>query len=246
MSHAQGSSVPRAGGPPPVGRPAFLYLHGFASSPASTKARAFAAWAAERGLPLEILDLRVPSFERLLLSAMIERVGAAIDAAGGAAARVALVGSSLGGLTALRVAEAEPRVCSVFAMAPALGIVPRWKARLGEAAWDAWRATGFLEVDDHATHQKARVHWGFVDELMRFDAERGSAPDVRVPVTIIHGTEDDVVDIASSRRWAKERAHVRLREVEDSHELGRSIPAILEEADRFFAGFVEPALPSPP
>jgi pimeloyl-ACP methyl ester carboxylesterase len=238
MSHAH----PFRGG---AGRPVFLYLHGFASSPASTKAQAFAGWAADRGLPLEVLDLRVPSFERLLLSAMIERVSAAIDAAGGAAARVALIGSSLGGLAALRVAEAEPRVCALFAMAPALGIVPRWKARLGEDAWEAWRTTGFLEVDDHATHRKARVHWGFVDELIRFDAERGSAPDVRVPVAIVHGTADDVVDIASSRGWAKERAHVRLREVEDSHELGGSIPTILAEADRFFAAFLGPSRASP-
>ncbi len=217
--------------------PVFLYLHGFASSPGSAKARAFASWAATHGVRLEVLDLRAPSFERLLFSAIEERVQRAIDAAGGRHARVALIGSSLGGLTACRVAEADPRVAAVFAMAPALQLASRWEARLGSEAWRAWRERGFLEVDDHATKQKARVHWGFVEELARIDAERGASPDVRVPVRIVHGTRDDVVDVQLSRDWSAGRRHVRLVEVDDGHELVASVPRVLAEADEFFRPF---------
>ena len=49
-------------------------------------------------------------------------------------------------------------------------------------------------------------------------------PDVRVPTCIVHGTRDDVVDIARSRDFAREKRHVRLVEVDDGHELVASIP----------------------
>lgn len=223
-----------------MSEPLFLYLHGFASSPSSTKARAFAGWAARHGVPLQVLDLRTPSFEGLLLSAMKAQVIHEIDAAGGARARVVLVGSSLGGLTACRVAEADPRVSAVFLMAPAFAIASRWEARIGAKAWENWKTSGFLEVDDLARKQKARVHWGFVEELASIDAAQGAFPDVRVPACIIHGTRDDVVDIDLSRSWSKGKRHVHLVEVDDTHELGASIPQILAEADDFFRPFLNP------
>jgi predicted esterase YcpF (UPF0227 family) len=215
-------------------RPAFLYLHGFASSVGSAKARAFVAWGKERDLAVEALDLRVPSFEGLRFSAITARVREAIDAHGGARARVALIGSSLGGLTACRVAEADPRVCAVFAMAPAFRLAERWRLRLGEAAWEAWRRDGFLEVDDYATGGKSRVEHGFVDELERLDV---GWPDVRVPTRIVHGVRDDVVGIDLSRTWARGKRHVGLVEVDDDHELRASIPRILTEAEDFFGIF---------
>lgn len=214
--------------------PTFLYLHGFASSVGSSKARAFIEWGKARGVGIEALDLRVPSFEGLLFSAIVARVREAIDAAGGPRARVALIGSSLGGLTAFRVAESDPRVCAVFAMAPAFRLVERWKATLGDIAWEEWRREGFREVDDHLTKGKSRVHFGFVSELETLDA---GIPDVRVPSCIVHGTKDDVVDVDRSREFAREKRHVRLVEVEDGHELVASIPRILAEAETFFAPF---------
>jgi uncharacterized protein len=155
-----------------VSGPVWLYLHGFASSPGSTKARAFQAWGEARGIPLEALDLRVPTFEDLRFSAMKARVREAIDASAGpggdrSRARAVLVGSSLGGLTACRVAEEDPRVCAVFAMAPAFRLAQQWRARMGDAAWEAWRRDGSLEVDDHATKRKARVSFAFVDASSR-------------------------------------------------------------------------------
>jgi len=215
--------------------PTWLYLHGFASSPSSRKARAFVEWGAARGLSIEALDLRVPSFEHLRFSAIKSRIRAAIDAAGGPHARAVLIGSSLGGLAACRVAEEDPRVCAVLAMAPAFGLVSRWRERLGEEAWEAWRRDGFVEVDDHATGAKSRVDFGFVAELEA--SQHGGLPDVRVPTLVVHGTNDDVVDVSSSRDFARGKPHVRLVEVEDGHELAASIERIFAESEIFFAPF---------
>jgi uncharacterized protein len=214
----------------------WFYLHGFASSPASNKARAFVSWGAERGVSIHALDLRVPSLSHLRFSQMLARVRQAIDAEG-ERARVVLIGSSLGGLTACRVAEAEPRVAALFLMAPAFRLAERWRSRLGEEAWARWRDTDKYEITDYATGQKTFVDHGFVQELAELESVGDGFPDVRVPTCIVHGVQDDTVDIELSRTWAKERRHVRLVEVDDGHELGASIPRILAEATAFFSPF---------
>jgi hypothetical protein len=108
--------------------PRWLYLHGLASSPQSTKAVAMAEHFGRRGVTLQRLDLRVPSMEHLRLSQIMATVEAAI---GGADDRALLFGSSLGGLAAARVAERDARVCALVLLAPAFRLFDRWRARLG-------------------------------------------------------------------------------------------------------------------
>ena len=83
--------------------PAWFYLHGFASSVQSNKARAFVGWGREHDVTVNALDLRVPSLEHLRFSAILAKVRDAI-ADQGELGRAVLIGSSLGGLTACRVA----------------------------------------------------------------------------------------------------------------------------------------------
>jgi pimeloyl-ACP methyl ester carboxylesterase len=213
--------------------PAWFYLHGFASSVQSNKARAFVQWGRDHDVTINALDLRVPSLEHLRFSQIVAKVRDAI-ADQGEKGRAVLVGSSLGGLTACRVAEKEPRVAALFLMAPAFRLAERWRRRLGEAAWLAWKSSGRFEVKDHATGNLTFVDHGFVEELALLDV---GFPDVRVPTCIVHGTKDETVDIELSREWAKTRPHVQLIEVDDDHELATSVPRILEEATRFFRPF---------
>ena len=215
--------------------PRFLYLHGFASGPESSKGRAVSAYFAARGLEVERLDLRKPSMEELRLSAMIAHVKERI---GGPRDRAVLFGSSLGGLTACRVAENDARVCALILMAPAFRMVERWERRMGENDWRAWKERGYLEVDDYANGGKVRVGYGFPEEAARIDAEGGGWPDVRVPTLIVHGVRDDVVDIELSRAWARGKRHVRLVDVDDGHELSGSVTQIAAESERFLSGFL--------
>jgi uncharacterized protein len=225
-----------------VSGPRFLYLHGFASGPQSSKGVAFSEHFGRLGVNIERLNLRLPSLERLRLSAGMAASRAAI---GGARDRAVMIGSSLGGLTAALAAAADPRVCALVLMAPAFRMVERWKARLGQAALGHWRETGWLEVDDYATKTRGRVDFGFLEDAAAVEAEldqqSGGWPDVRVPTLILHGRGDTVVDIATSRQFAAGKRHVRLVELDDGHELGASVPQLLDEAQRFLASFLVPA-----
>src|SRR5262245_11085539 len=176
----------------PMTGPRFLYLHGFASGPRSTKAMAFADHYARRDVHVERLDLRRPSLEHLRLSAILRTVREAI---GDERDRALLIGSSLGGLAAARVAEEDARVCALVLMAPAFRFIDRWPGRLGETAWRSWREIGWLEIFDYAEQSPARVDFGFAEDAAAVDARGGGWPDVRVPTLIVHGRSDEVVDI---------------------------------------------------
>jgi pimeloyl-ACP methyl ester carboxylesterase len=209
--------------------PTILYLHGFASGPGSKKGVAVAQRFGARGVDVQRLDLRIPTIERLSLGAMIARTRAAI---GGPADRAVLIGSSLGGLTAARVAAQDPRVCMLVLLAPAFRFADRWKARLGPEGWAAWMRDGWLDTHDHATGGTARVHADFAIEAAAID---DGWPDVRIPTLVIHGVHDDVVPVENSRTWAAGKRHVRLVELDDGHELVATLPVVLAELERFLA-----------
>jgi hypothetical protein len=201
--------------------PRVLYLHGFASGPLSTKGVAFERHFAARGIAIERLNLRVPSLQHLRLSAMLDVVRAAIGA------RAILIGSSLGGLTAARVAERDPRVSALVLLAPAFQLVERWRELPG---WDDWQRTGWREVTDYTTGGTANVDFGFPTDVASIDV---GFPDVRIPTLVMHGRNDDVVPIETSRAFAAGRPNVELIELDDGHELVASLPRLLAEAERF-------------
>lgn len=217
--------------------PRFLYLHGFASGPGSKKGVMLAAHYAERGVNLERLNLRLPSFEHLRVSAMLAAVRSTMDeSAAPQAERVVLFGSSLGGFVAAQVAARDPRVAALVLLAPAFHLVERWQQRLGAEGWQKWQESGWLETHDHTTGQLGRVDFDFVRDLSELDGQ--GLPDVRVPTLILHGRQDEVVDIATSRRFVEGKRHMRLVELEDGHELASSLPRIQEEADAFLLPFI--------
>jgi pimeloyl-ACP methyl ester carboxylesterase len=205
-----------------------LYLHGFASGPGSKKGVAFAEHFAARGITVDRLNLRVPSFEHLRLSQMIE---VAQQAIGEPRERAIVLGSSLGGLTAARLAERDARVGALVLFAPAFQLVERWRVALADD-FAAWERDGYREVLDYTTGGQARVDFGFVEDARAVDV---GFPDVRVPTLIIHGLHDDVVPVDHARRFAAGKPHVQLIEVDDGHELVASLPRLLAEAEAFLA-----------
>src|SRR5262249_9569576 len=147
-------------------RPRWLYLHGFASGPSSTKATQLAAHYRERGIELERLNLRLPSLEHLRMSAIIRHVK---DSIGGPPDPVVLFGSSLGGLSACRVAEDDARVFALVLLAPAFDFVTNLRERYGEKLMRSWKESGFVDIDDYVNKTRARLDYGFYEDCAAID-----------------------------------------------------------------------------
>ena len=119
----------------------FLYLHGFASGPNSSKARYFRDRFAALGIPLDVLDLEHGDFAGLTLSGMLQTIH---HAAAGTPA--VLIGSSLGGYLAALYAARHPEVERLVLLAPAFRFPTHYPATLGEAKLAAWRTSGKMPV----------------------------------------------------------------------------------------------------
>ena len=207
-----------------------FYLHGFASSAASTKASYFEARLREHRIPLQAPDLNEPDFSTLTISRMVEQVTMAIDRLP-SATRVVLVGSSLGGLVAVHVAQRRPgRVERLILLAPALAFGGTNSRSLGDRDLDQWKATGVTNVFHYGYGRMLPVGYALYADACGYDcAELALA----MPVQIFQGRNDTVVDPVSVEKWAVTRPNVELHMMDDDHQLGKSLDDIWMHVERF-------------
>lgn len=196
-------------------RPGVVYLHGFTSSPASQKAVFFHERLRERGIDVVIPDLNGPDFRQLTISGALREAAAALEEAKIAERGAVLIGSSLGGYLAAILASRDPRIRAAILMAPAFDLPARWTAWLGEEGIANWRQSRELEVDHHATGEKATLGFGFYLDAM------GHPPYPRpsCPTLILHGLHDESVGIGTSRKIAEGSPTIQLVELDSDHGL---------------------------
>jgi len=211
-----------------------IYLHGFASSPASSKAQRFARELGTRGIGFACPDFNEPAFETLTVTRMLDQTAAAIDDA--PAGPVALVGSSLGAFVALHAAardaaSARRRVDRMVLMAPALDFGGNRLRQLGEHGIEEWKRAGTLRVFHYAHHADRDVGYALYEDAARYDA---FDVNLALPMLVFQGTRDGSVDPSMVVRWARARPNVDLRLVDDEHQLTASIDDIWRASAALF------------
>jgi len=220
----------------------FFYLHGFASSPASTKARFFERHLAAHGVELHRPDLNAPDFETLTITRMVRQAERAI--LGLPAAPIVLIGSSLGALVALAIASRWSKRCTtaesglvaqypidrLILLAPALDFARSHEQRLGDEGLAQWRSAGTMPVYHYGEGRTRNVHYGLHEDALGYDA---FASYLDFPILLFHGRRDDLVDPGTVEAFARSRPNVILRMFDDDHQLIASLDEIWKETSRF-------------
>jgi uncharacterized protein len=207
-----------------------VYLHGFASSPASSKARRFEEELAVHGVGFSCPDLNQPAFETLTVTRMLSDARQAIDAA--PRGPVAVIGSSLGAFVAVHAAESAwgGAIDRLILLAPALDFGGNRLRQLGDRGLDAWRTTGRLEVFHYGDNVTREVGFELYEDAARFDA---FAVRRSLPTLVYQGRGDESVSPQMVEEWSGPRNHVTLRLVDDGHQLTASMDEIWRDAERF-------------
>jgi pimeloyl-ACP methyl ester carboxylesterase len=212
-----------------------LYLHGFASSPQSTKAQFFARKFAQAGVLFEAPALDEGKFETLTISGQMEVVEKAVSRLAKTAAEgdpLVLMGSSLGGYLAALYADRHPkRVDRLILLAPALRFLERWKARLSAQEIAEWKRNGWAQVYHYRAKAEQRLGYQFLEDAAHYQP----VPDFHQRSLILHGTEDTVVPYQTSYDFALTHAHTRLALFKSGHEL----TDVLEELWQAAAAFLD-------
>jgi len=217
-----------------------IYLHGFGSSPASSKAQRFGAELDARATGFSCPDFNEPSFDTLTVTRMLEQTAAATAAA--PRGPVALVGSSLGAFVAVHAAAADSgrHVDRLILLAPALDFGGNRLRQLGEHGIDEWRRRGSLRVMHYALGEERDVGFGLYEDAARYDA---FDLNLELPILAFQGRHDDVVSPAMVVEWASRRPNVDLRLIDDDHQLSASVDVVWGESERFL-GLGSPPRPT--
>lgn len=205
----------------------FLYLHGFASSPRSSKAVAFARHFAARGVSLGLPALDEGDFEHLTLSRQLKLIERTLAPA---PQPHVLIGSSMGGYLAALHASKHP-VAALVLMAPAVDFAARWRAGTSVADREAWERTGVAMVDHHATGRQAPLRF----DLARDAEVHAPWPKVDVPTLVFQGTQDTVVPLTAVRHWVDQTPSATLVTLPTDHAMAEVTDRMAEEALRFLA-----------
>lgn len=208
-----------------------VYLHGFASSPQSSKAERFSRELTAHGVSFTCPDFNQPAFETLTVTRMLEQTAAAVAAA--PSGPLALIGSSLGAFVALHAAARHAgRVDRVVLLAPAFDFGGNRLRQLGEHGIEQWRRAGRLSVFHYADGRQRDVGFALYEDAAQYDA---FAIEPRQPTLIFQGTRDTSVDPATVARWVETRTTpVELQWHDDEHQLTASMDAIWQRTAAFF------------
>jgi uncharacterized protein len=207
----------------------YVYLHGFASSPGSRKARFFRERFRELGIGLEIPDLAEGNFRNLTLTAQLSVITRASRGE-----PVSLIGSSMGGyLAALYAARAvRSQVEKLVLMAPAFSFASRWPETLGEPTMEQWKRTNTLKVFHYSEGREVELGYQLVEDARQYEAY----PDVAQPVLIFQGRHDTVVPPQYSVKFAERHPNARLRLLDSDHDLVDVLDEMWMETQEFLFG----------
>jgi len=203
----------------------FLYLHGFASGPASKKAAYLRERFAERGFELRVPQLDEGDFEHMTITRHLALIGRELDAANGP---VTLIGSSMGGYLAALVASRDGRVSRAVLLAPGFFPASRFHARLGDAGIAEWKRTGVLEVPHYIYPGPQRLGFGLYEDFARHDPY----PSAPVPMLAIAGTRDETVPPTVVASWARMNPNARVIELDTDHDMVDALPAIWDHTQK--------------
>jgi uncharacterized protein len=204
----------------------FVYLHGFASSPQSSKAQFFRKRFGERGLTLEIPSLDGGDFTGLSITGQLE----VVDAAVGDQPTV-LIGSSLGGYLAALYAARHANIEKLVLLAPAFRFPSRWRERYSAEDLLRWQRDGFVPVFHYGYGREIPLGFQIMEDSRNYEDE----PYFDQPTLILHGRLDLVVPASISTAFADRYLNVTLRLFDSGHELTDVLEDLWDETATFLA-----------
>jgi uncharacterized protein len=207
----------------------YLYLHGFASGPQSTKAQYLCDRLAEQGITLQRPDLNRQDFFNLTLSRQIRQCEAMLVQD---SKPWRIIGSSFGGLTAAWLGQRNVPVESLVLLAPAFDFLAHWRQCIGIKPLQQWQSSGSTEIYHYGERRSLPLSYRFWQDAGQYAETALNRP---IPTLILHGVDDEIIPIEASRNFAAQRDWCKLIELQSDHALGDVLPIIWDKMSSFIS-----------
>jgi pimeloyl-ACP methyl ester carboxylesterase len=202
-----------------------LYLHGFASGPDSVKSKYFAKKLQDVRIKYQILDLNLDDFSTLTPTKALKYIKSLIKNE-----ETILIGSSLGGLYGLIIAEQEQMVRKLILLAPALEINSLWDDIIGADNLKKWKTEGSLPIYHYGYGQIIPLDYSFLADLAKYE-DHGFLR--QIPALVFHGINDITIPYRVSQRYVNGNAAAIFHQLGSNHSLEDSLAYIWQHSVNF-------------
>ncbi|GIX40736.1 MAG: hypothetical protein KatS3mg129_0469 [Leptospiraceae bacterium] len=196
-----------------------IYLHGFASSPKSSKAEYFKRQFKILQIPIEVPDLNCNNFTHLTLSCQIQIIENIIKS--NLREKYVLIGSSMGGLVAalcVNLIDTYPafkKIKKLVLLAPAFEFTERILKK-DKNLLKEWKEKGFIDVEHYQWNKTLPLNYDLYKDAKKYE----KLPlNRQFPVLIFHGINDETVPYIVSINYMKQNPKCQTILLNSDHSL---------------------------
>ena len=175
-----------------------VLCHGFLSNKHSRTNKALTAMLVEQGIATFRFDFfgqgeSEGPFERITVTTAVQQALAALDLVNAKGyRRLALVGSSFGGLVALLAASKRPKLSCLALKCPVPDFPEMLRMEFGEDGMAEWKKTGTIPNVVPGGAGRIKLQFAFYEDCVRHDGY-ASAKAITAPTLIVQGVNDEYV-----------------------------------------------------
>ncbi|HIG96694.1 TPA: alpha/beta fold hydrolase [Candidatus Woesearchaeota archaeon] len=204
--------------------PVVIICHGYRSGKASTKGKLFTDLFAENFVILRF-DFNGHGdsggkFEDLTISKCVEDLHAAISYLETLSFvdknKIAVQGSSMGGMTALLAGAADKRIKALLLFCPPSKFEDCDTSTFHKYDTKTWKEKGFNYLQGHGGTFKVKINYRFHEDGCLQDVY-SAAERIKIPVLIFHGNSDQIVALKQSQELIKHLKHGKLEIVKGAN-----------------------------
>ena len=201
--------------------PAAIFVHGYRSDKNSSKAKILSGVLPEKGIALFVIDLSgrgesEGKFEDTTVTQYIDDLKCAIDFLTSKeqidSGRIAVIGSSLGGLVSLQEAAKDDRIKLLVLISPVSYFPYREKGEYSPEKIKKWKEKGHMFTESKR-FGKMKINYSFYEDGTKY-RDYSVYDNIKIPVVVIHGTEDESVSIEFSQKLVEHLKGANLAVVE--------------------------------
>lgn len=217
-----------------------IYLHGFRSGPISNKGIFFRKKLKNYRIDLVAPDLNLPTFSKLSVSNMVEEISSTCRRFEDE--DIVIIASSLGTLPLLRFINNRPKetahIKKIILLAPTFNFLRTYLFKNEfEPVVEKWKQQGFINIFQTYYNNEKPLQYAFLEDVRKYAVDEVNND---IPILIIHGKKDEVVDYRDSISFSvKNERSVKLCLIEDGdHRLTNHLEKIWEICEDFLGDFL--------